>query len=191
MKQTSNTGAEQFIPLFWNHIHYQKEPFALRAGGESNYFVDAKGFLSSGGVLGKFGRLMLKAAERAGMNNQTVLVASGAGGRALMVAMAVEADLEIIDHNVAEQPDRYPTGLSRLNLEGEHVLLVDDVLTSGSSLSETAELVHKAGGTIIGATVLVDRSDGAATETLHAIGIPKIASLYQFYEGWPATLVET
>lgn len=191
MKQTNNTGAEQLIPVFWNHIHHQEQPFALRPGAESSYFIDAEGFLSSGSVLRKIGRLMLKSAERAGMNNQTALVTSGAGSRALMVAMAVEADLEMIDHNVAKQPDRYPTGLSRLNLEGENVLLVDDVLTSGSSLLETAELVHKAGGTIIGATVLVDRSDGAATEALHAIGVSKIASLYQFYEGWPATLVET
>lgn len=39
------------------------------------------------------------------------------------------------------------------------VLLVDDVLTTGTSLVETAEVVHAAGATLIGVGVLIDRSE--------------------------------
>ena len=42
---------------------------------------------------------------------------------------------------------------------GEHVLIVDDILTTGSSLRETISAVDKPGGIIIGIGVLVDRSD--------------------------------
>ena len=42
---------------------------------------------------------------------------------------------------------------------GEHVLVVDDILTTGSSLHETIDAVHQAGGIVIGAGVLVDRSE--------------------------------
>ena len=42
---------------------------------------------------------------------------------------------------------------------GEHVLIVDDVLTTGSSLKETINAVAKQGGIIIGIGVLVDRSE--------------------------------
>ena len=42
---------------------------------------------------------------------------------------------------------------------GEHVLIVDDILTTGSSLRETINAVDKLGGTIIGIGVLVDRSE--------------------------------
>lgn len=42
---------------------------------------------------------------------------------------------------------------------GEHVLIVDDILTTGSSLRETISAVAKLGGIIIGVGVLVDRSE--------------------------------
>ena len=42
---------------------------------------------------------------------------------------------------------------------GEHVLIVDDILTTGSSLKETIGAVDKLGGIIIGIGVLVDRSE--------------------------------
>jgi len=42
---------------------------------------------------------------------------------------------------------------------GEHVLIVDDILTTGSSLRETIAAVNKLGGIIIGIGVLVDRSE--------------------------------
>jgi orotate phosphoribosyltransferase len=42
---------------------------------------------------------------------------------------------------------------------GEHVLIVDDILTTGSSLKETLNAVEKLGGTIVGIGVLVDRSE--------------------------------
>ncbi len=42
---------------------------------------------------------------------------------------------------------------------GEHVLIVDDILTTGSSVRETMSAVDKSGGIIIGIGVLVDRSE--------------------------------
>lgn len=42
---------------------------------------------------------------------------------------------------------------------GEQVLIVDDILTTGSSLKETIDAVAKQGGIIIGIGVLVDRSE--------------------------------
>ncbi len=42
---------------------------------------------------------------------------------------------------------------------GEKVLVVDDVLTTGGSITEVLEAVTRAGGDIIGIAVLVDRSE--------------------------------
>ncbi len=42
---------------------------------------------------------------------------------------------------------------------GEHVLIVDDILTTGSSLKETINAVTKQEGIVTGIGVLVDRSD--------------------------------
>ncbi|MDH4068695.1 MAG: orotate phosphoribosyltransferase [Dehalococcoidia bacterium] len=42
---------------------------------------------------------------------------------------------------------------------GQRVLIVDDILTTGSSLRETINAVDTLGGTVIGIGVLVDRSE--------------------------------
>ncbi|HJQ69500.1 MAG TPA: orotate phosphoribosyltransferase [Blastocatellia bacterium] len=46
-------------------------------------------------------------------------------------------------------------------LEGEPVLVVEDVVTTGGSTRETIEAVTRAGGQVIGAGSIVDRSGGA------------------------------
>ena len=48
----------------------------------------------------------------------------------------------------------------------EHVLIVDDILTTGSSVKETIGAVAELGGTIVGIGVLVDRSEQNSQFTL-------------------------
>lgn len=55
---------------------------------------------------------------------------------------------------------------------GERVLVVEDVVTTGGSTRETVEAVRRAGGEVIGAGSLVDRSSGAAD-----VGVRPVALL--------------
>lgn len=50
---------------------------------------------------------------------------------------------------------------------GERVLVVEDVITTGKSTKETIEVVKKAGGVVVAAGSLVDRSGGKAD-----LGVP-------------------
>ena len=50
---------------------------------------------------------------------------------------------------------------------GERVLLVEDVVTTGLSSREAIAAVEQAGGTVVGAAALVDRSGGSAD-----LGVP-------------------
>ena len=50
---------------------------------------------------------------------------------------------------------------------GERVLVVEDVITTGKSTRETIEVVKQAGGSVIAAASLVDRSGGKAE-----LGVP-------------------
>jgi len=45
---------------------------------------------------------------------------------------------------------------------GERVLVVEDVITTGKSVKETLEVVKKAGGVVVAAGSLIDRSGGKA-----------------------------
>ncbi|GAB4273810.1 MAG: orotate phosphoribosyltransferase [Coriobacteriia bacterium] len=46
--------------------------------------------------------------------------------------------------------------------EGEKVLVVEDVITTGGSAAEVARLVEEAGGEVVGFASLIDRSGGRA-----------------------------
>lgn len=50
---------------------------------------------------------------------------------------------------------------------GERVLVVEDVITTGKSTRETIDVVKKAGGMVIAAASLIDRSGGTAD-----VGVP-------------------
>lgn len=50
---------------------------------------------------------------------------------------------------------------------GERVLVVEDVITTGKSTRETIEVVRQAGGSVVAAASLVDRSGGKAE-----LGVP-------------------
>jgi orotate phosphoribosyltransferase len=60
----------------------------------------------------------------------------------------------------------------------ERVVLVDDILTTGASVLETAEAVRAAGAQPLAAAVIVDRSDGSVDPgfPVHALGRIEIAS---------------
>lgn len=51
--------------------------------------------------------------------------------------------------------------------QGERVLVVEDVITTGKSTKETMEVVKQAGGVVVAAGSLVDRSNGKAD-----LGVP-------------------
>src|SRR5215472_16543474 len=56
--------------------------------------------------------------------------------------------------------------------EGERVLVVEDVVTTGGSTRETIDAVRRAGGLVVGAGSLVDRSGGSVD-----LGVPRAALL--------------
>ena len=55
---------------------------------------------------------------------------------------------------------------------GEPTLVVEDVLTTGLSTRETIQCVEQAGGKVVGAGALIDRSGGTAD-----LGLPRAALL--------------
>jgi orotate phosphoribosyltransferase len=57
-------------------------------------------------------------------------------------------------------------------VRGEPVLVVEDVITTGLSTRETMKCVEEAGGKVVGAGALIDRSGGATS-----LGVPKAALL--------------
>lgn len=55
-------------------------------------------------------------------------------------------------------------------IEGERILVVEDVITTGGSTRECIEALEKHGGEVVGAASIIDRSNGKAD-----VGVPRIA----------------
>jgi orotate phosphoribosyltransferase len=66
---------------------------------------------------------------------------------------------------------------------GELVLLVDDVVTTGASLTEMLPLIEASGGRLVGAEVLVDR-----TGTLESVSSPVSGQVYPAQALWTLNL---
>jgi len=64
---------------------------------------------------------------------------------------------------------------------GTRVLVVDDVVTTGGSLAETASCIREAGGNVIGIGVLADRTSGRV-----AVELPFFACLTLDFPSYPA-----
>jgi orotate phosphoribosyltransferase len=54
--------------------------------------------------------------------------------------------------------------------QGESVLVVEDVITTGGSTRDTIEALRRSGATIVGAASIIDRSSGRAD-----VGVPRVA----------------
>lgn len=54
--------------------------------------------------------------------------------------------------------------------EGERILVVEDVITTGGSTRECIAAIEDHGGKVVGAASIIDRSNGAAD-----VGVPRIA----------------
>lgn len=63
---------------------------------------------------------------------------------------------------------------------GERALIVEDVITTGGSSLEVAELVRRHGGTVAAAVSIIDRSGGSAD-----LGVPRASLAVLSVEAWP------
>lgn len=149
-----------------------EEPVTLASGARSREFVDAKAALARGADLELACRALLE--RLAGIHFDAVGgLTMGADQFAHAIAVLTGCSWFV----VRKEPKG--RGTNRL-VEGApvgagwRVLIVEDVVTTGSSIRRAMEVVRDLGATVVAAAVLVDRSDAAARFFADA-GIPYVA----------------
>lgn len=144
------------------------EPFQLTSGGWSHDYVDGKYAIAAGGALRQASQAVvdLVAGEFDAVGGPTM----GADALAHGVAMLSGASW----FSVRKEPKGHGRQAwiegARLT-EGQRVLMVEDVVSTGGSLLRAAERVAALGVEVIGATALLDRSPSVAARFQEA-GIP-------------------
>ncbi len=129
--------------------------FDLSHGGTSEYYVDKYLFETDPRCLDAIATAF---ADR--LDGDDKLGGVALGGVPLAAATSVAADVPYVI--ARKQRKEYGTGNlieGRLD-EGEDVVVVEDIVTTGTSLVDAVEALRDAGATVNRALVVVDRQEG-------------------------------
>jgi len=147
--------------------------FTLKSGRSSPYFFNA-GLFNTGKRLSMLGRYYAKAIVESGMGYD-VLLGPAYKGIPLVSATAVAlATDHAVDapycFNRKEAKDHGEGGMIVGSPLAGRTLVIDDVITAGTAIRESAALVASQGATLAGIVVALDREERGADTELTAIG---------------------
>lgn len=148
---------EEMLKRFKKIGIIHKEPITLRSGRSSDFYCDIKKTYGYPDII----NALADEVERMLPAGITAVAASGYGGLPLASLVAAKSNKKFIavrdkvkNHGKGGFIDGYvPNG-------EDHIVIIDDVLTTGGSIRETYEILKRAGGKISYAIVVVKRGDG-------------------------------
>ncbi len=157
--------------------------FKTKAGRLSPYFFNA-GLFNDGNSLGKLAEFYAKAAEAGGVQFDMLFGPAYKGiplVAAIAIALAQRGQNFPFAFNRKEAKDHGEGGnIVGAPLQGR-VLIVDDVISAGTSVRESVELIRAAGATPAGVLIALDRQErgqgelSAVQEVQRDYGTPVIA----------------
>ena len=147
--------------------------FTLRSGRKSNYYLDKYRFETQPEVLNEIGKMLAA--------HVTDEIDRIAGPELGAVALATAASLQSGKPCVFVRNAKKDYGSSKqiegvLN-DGDRVLLIEDIVTSGGQLVEAVKTLQNAGARVIKAICIIDREEGGR-EAIEAAGI-RFESLFK------------
>ena len=152
--------------------------FTLASGKESTFYIDARLTTMSPEGLSTIGPLALSALR------QTEWRVDAIGGLTLgadPIAYAISyasasSDQPLRAFTVRKEPKAHGTGklIEGPFKQGDHVAVIEDVITTGGSAIRAIDAVRAAGGVVAGVLALVDREEGGR-QTIEKAGVPVIA----------------
>ena len=159
--------------------------FRLKSGRISPYFFNA-GRFDSGGAMAALGEAYAQTLLDSGLAFDVLFGPAYKGiplATAVAVALAGKGRDVPLAYNRKEAKDHGEGGmLVGASLQGRRVLIVDDVITAGTAIRESIDMIRSAGGEPCGVLIALDRQERAgddglsATDTVRAqFGIPVLA----------------
>lgn len=152
--------------------------FTLASGRTSSLYIDARLTTMSPDGLACIGPVALAAIDAAGWTPDAVGgLTLGADPVSYAIAYASAlAGRPVRAFTVRKEAKQHGTGrlIEGPYREGDRVVVVEDVITTGGSALRAAEAIKAAGGRIVGVLAVVDREEGGR-EAIEAAGYPVVA----------------
>lgn len=152
--------------------------YTLKSGRVSPYFFNA-GLFQSGSALAQLGRFYAQAIVDSGLEFD-VLFGPAYKGIPLVAATA----MALYEHHGKDYPYAFNRKEAKAHGEGGtivgaqlqgRVLVVDDVITAGTAIRESAEIVAGQGATLAGVAISLDRQErGTGTQS----AVQEVEALY-------------
>lgn len=139
--------------------------FKLSSGRHSAHYLQCARVLMNPERAGRLARALVQSIPREIRTRIEKVVSPAMGGLIIghEVGRALDVDSMFVERPSGTFEFRRGFGLK----EGEGVLMVEDVVTTGLSSREAIEAIRKEGGEVVAAAALVDRSCGEAD-----LGVP-------------------
>jgi len=149
---------EYLINLLKDNNVFKKGSFILSSGKKSDYYIDMKKAITEPKILKTIAELINQS-----IDGEKIDKIAGPALGAIPIATALSLNSEIPLLMIRKEKKGY--GTSKLIegelKEGDNVVVVEDVTTTGGSLLKAIEAVQKNGGIVKKAFVVVDREEGA------------------------------
>ncbi|MFT6274557.1 MAG: orotate phosphoribosyltransferase [Halioglobus sp.] len=141
--------------------------YTLKSGRVSPYFFNAGAF-SSGAALAALGRCYAHAIMRSGIQFDVLLGPAYKG-----IPLAAATAIALANDHAIDVPFAYNRKEAKAHGEGGimvgaplegRILVIDDVITAGTAVREVIALIERAGGTLAGVAIGLNRQERGAGE---------------------------
>jgi orotate phosphoribosyltransferase len=160
--------------------------FKLKSGRVSPYFFNA-GLFNTGRAIGALGRFYARAAALSGIPFDMLFGPAYKGIPLVTTTAAALADHENMNlpfaFNRKEAKDHGEGGMIVGAPLAGRVLIVDDVMTAGTAIRESVEIIRSQGATPAGVLIALDREErgrgerSAVQEVQETFGLPVVSVL--------------
>ncbi len=142
--------------------------FTLKSGRISPYFFNS-GLFNTGAAIAKLGRYYAAALEDSGIEYDMIFGPAYKG-----IPLATTTAVALADHHNKDLPYAFNRKEAKDHGEGGtivgaelkgRVLIIDDVISAGTSVRESIDLINAAGATPAGVSIALDRQERGQGET--------------------------
>ena len=158
--------------------------FTLKSGRVSPYFFNA-GLFNTGEHLARLGRCYAQAIVDSGIGFDVLFGPAYKG-----IPLAAAASIALADHHARNVPWCFNRKEAKIHGEGGNlvgaslegrVLVIDDVITAGTAIRESVDIIQGAGASLAGVVIALDRQErgrgerSAIQEVEDALGVPVVS----------------
>ena len=161
------TSKEYLIDLLKENGVFLEGDFTLSSGKKSNYYINMKKAITEPEILSTISKLIT---QKIDLDDIDKVAGPALGAVPTATAVSLESKLPLL--MIRKEKKGYGTSKlieGELN-EGDNVIVVEDVSTTGGSLLKAIRAINDNGGNVKRAFVVVDREEGAI-ETFEKEGI--------------------